>query len=432
MIRLLIGFILISTSSCAVEPDNSPKFEKNVVFESIHTDGGANLKAVEDFNNDGKDDILITYQEGYRSYTLLQSNEEEYDEVTIEDDRAFIRNVNVADYDGDGDLDVYAHIHDGDGENILLRNFGKYLQVEWTPSNTGSQFSHGGAHGDIDNDGDIDVFVANQNKDGRIGIPYFLINDGTGNFTVNNDLFNYNLAENNSIMDARLHDYNFDGNLDILLLLGESGGVRFAWNDGNGKFAIEKSTQYLPDWVVDNPEILSPNSMNASAVNHFDYDKDGDDDVFVTYCVTDLQGGWRSAHIQVLQNNKGTFNVVTEKVIPIQFHIEDTKYDVGFPYGLDFGDIDNDGLLDIVLTTNSQNAWIENGPYPEYPYIFFQQPNNTFIPATKKGFTMFGKTFYLRVGDFNGDGKDDISGVEYINDGSKTYKAKVRIFLNNA
>ena len=77
MIRLLIGFILISTSSCAVEPDNSPKFEKNVVFESTHTDGGANLKAVEDFNNDGKDDILITYQEGYRSYTLLQSNEEE-------------------------------------------------------------------------------------------------------------------------------------------------------------------------------------------------------------------------------------------------------------------------------------------------------------------------------------------------------------------
>ena len=45
---------------------------------------------------------------------------------------------------------------------------------------------------------------------------------------------------------------------------------------------------------------------------------------------------------------------------------------------------------------------------------------------------MFEKTFYLRVGDFNGDGKDDISGVEYINKGGETYKSKVRIFLNDA
>ena len=452
MKQLLICLILSSTVSCAVEPENhdntkptfieqqtvyepeddtKPTFiERQTVYESEHVIGGVNLKAVEDFNNDGKDDILITHQEGYKSYTLLRSEEEGFEEELIEDNRAFVRNVSIADYDNDGDLDVYAFIHDGNGENILLRNFGKYLKVEYVPTNTGSQFSHGGAHGDINNDGLIDIFVGNGNVNGVIGVPYFLINDGAGNFTVNESLFNYDLAESNSIMDAKIHDYDFDGDLDILLLLGESQGVRFAWNDGKGNFTIKNSTQYLPDWIVDDPKIID--SINASAVNHFDYDSDGDEDIFVTYSVTHYSGGWQSAHIQVLQNNRGTFKVITKDILPIQFHIEDTKYDVGFPLGLDFGDIDNDGLMDIVLTTNSQNQWIEDGPYPQYPYIFFQQNDNTFIPATKNGFKMFGKTFYLRVGDFNGDGKDDISGVEYINKGGNTYKSKVRIFLNDA
>ena len=80
MKQLLICLILSSTVSCAVEPENydntKPTFiEQQTVYESEHVIGGVNLKAVEDFNNDGKDDILITHQEGYKSYTLLRSEE---------------------------------------------------------------------------------------------------------------------------------------------------------------------------------------------------------------------------------------------------------------------------------------------------------------------------------------------------------------------
>ena len=63
--------------------------------------------------------------------------------------------------------------------------------------------------------------------------------------------------------------------------------------------------------------------------------------------------------------------------------------------------------------------------------MFLQQDNNTFSPATKNEFNKFGKSFYLRVGDFNGDNKDDIIGVEYINNGDQTFTSKVRIFINN-
>lgn len=393
-----------------------------VVYESTHTTGGVNIKSTGDFNNDGVSDILITHQEGYKPYTLLRSTNNGFVEETIQDNRAFIRNVTVNDFDADGDLDVYAYVHDGNRENIFLRNSGKQLSIEAPPSNTGSQFSHGGTNGDVDNDGDADIFVANQNVNGVIGVPYFLINDGKGNFTADSTKFNINLANYGSVNDAGLYDYNNDNNIDLLLLYGESKNVRIAWNDGTGNFTIDNSTHYEVNWPTE-----TGSTLVAATYTNWDYNDDGLMDIFVGHAI-----GWSATHIQVLEN-KGNkvFDDVTNTIIPVQSHIKDVTYDIGFPLNIDVADINNDNKKDIVIATNSKNDFIENSPYSEYPYVFFQQDNNTFSPATKNEFNEFGKSFYLRVGDFNGDNKDDIVGVEYINNGDQTFTSKVRIFFNN-
>jgi hypothetical protein len=437
MIRLLIVLILISTSSCAVEPDKykdtKPTLEQTV-YESTHTTGGVNIKSTRDFNNDGVSDILITHQEGYKPYTLLRSTSDGFVEETIHDDRAFIRNVTVDDFDADGDLDVYAYVHDGNGENVFLRNSGKQLSIEAPPSNTGSQFSHGGTSGDVDNDGDLDIFVANQNVNGVRGIPYFLINDGNGNFTPDSTKFNINLADHGSVNDASLYDYNNDNNIDLVLLYGESKNVRIAWNDGTGNFTINNSTHYEVSWPNQNnisTHVETNFNIEAATYTNWDYNDDGLMDIFVGHGIARQNGGWSATYIQVLEN-KGNkvFDDVTSTIIPVQSHIQDVTYDIGFPLNIDIADINNDNKKDIVIATNSKNDFIENSPYSEYPYVFFQQDDNTFSPATKNKFSEFGKSFYLRVGDFNGDKKDDIVGVEYINNGDQTFTSKVRIFYN--
>jgi len=422
--------ILMLLTGCAADAKQEeyttvvPKTTE-LVFESTHTTGGVNIKSTRDFNNDGVSDILITHQEGYKPYTLLRSTSNGFVEETIQDSRAFIRNVTVNDFDADGDLDVYAYVHDGNRENIFLRNSGKQLSIETLPSNTGSQFSHGGTNGDVDNDGDADIFVANQNVDGEIGVPYFLINDGKGNFTTDTTKFNINLADHGSVNDAGLYDYNNDNNIDLVLLYGESKNVRIAWNDGTGKFTIDNSTHYDVNWTIES------GTVEAATYTNWDYNNDGLMDMFIGYGIARQNGGWSATHIQVLEN-KGNkiFDDVTETIIPVQSHIKDVTYDIGFPLNIDVADINNDNRKDIVIATNSKNDFIENSPYSEYPYVFFQQDNNTFSPATKNKFNEFGKSFYLRVGDFNGDNKDDIIGVEYINNGDQTFTSKVRIFYN--
>lgn len=57
---------------------------------------------------------------------------------------------------------------------VLLSEKGKYDLIEFKEK-TG--FYHGACSGDIDNDGDLDIFALGGNN------SYFLINDGKGNFT---------------------------------------------------------------------------------------------------------------------------------------------------------------------------------------------------------------------------------------------------------
>ncbi len=48
-----------------------------------------------------------------------------------------------------------------------------------------SDFTHDAAIGDIDGDGDIDIYASNLPvPGGAVQPPYFMINDGTGNFTL--------------------------------------------------------------------------------------------------------------------------------------------------------------------------------------------------------------------------------------------------------
>ena len=136
----------------------------------------------------------------------------------------------VADFNGDLKNDFFDAAHGMDeliiGEqNILLLSTpqGTLTDVSYTHLPLLNDFSHGAGAGDIDGDGDIDIFIANN----ALLDAYFLINDGTGNFSIDDsssriskNLIKYlgvNSGTNAMYLTAKFFDMNGDGAVDLLL-----------------------------------------------------------------------------------------------------------------------------------------------------------------------------------------------------------------------
>lgn len=74
--------------------------------------------------------------------------------------------------------------------NTLLLSAGGFLSNSSSNVGTASAFTHGAAIGDIDNDGDLDIFMNNQRGLEDIGGAssdgFIYLNNGSGVFTVSN------------------------------------------------------------------------------------------------------------------------------------------------------------------------------------------------------------------------------------------------------
>lgn len=213
---------------------------------------------------------------------------------------------------------------------------------------------NGVAAGDIDNDGDIDLFVA-ASTDGQLETydfdlnrpqPYFLTNDGQGNFEADweripTEMIHSKSKETN-FNEVLLEDLDNDGHLDLLVLgRGETGpccadrhyadGESYVfWNEGNGDFA-ESDLFVLPQVETYDNADNRPLTL--------DIDQDGDKDMLLVRTRSTFLG----RYIQVLINQGNrTFVDETAQRFPIQSGD-------GFPYAhLSAIDLNSDGCMDIL------------------------------------------------------------------------------------
>jgi hypothetical protein len=189
-------------------------------------------------------------------------------EGDIVNDGGDSRAVNWIDYDNDGDLDLYVTNGPQAGQNNFLymnngnETFTKITSV--TIANDGKA-SDGSTWGDYDNDGDIDLFVANWW--GQNNLLYS--HNGDGTFT-----FESTLAPslgNTYSETGSWGDYNNDGYLDLYVC--NSGGNRrnqLFFNNTDGTF-----TQITDGALVTDPDY----SRN---VDWIDFNNDGLLDLYVT------------------------------------------------------------------------------------------------------------------------------------------------------
>lgn len=122
------------------------------------------------------------------------------------------------DYDGDGDLDIYlvngARRSGGDRSEPRLRNrlfrqedTGEFIDVTEASGLGDSGYGMGVAVGDIDNDGDLDVYVAN------VGPDALYRNDDDGTFT--NVSVPAGIANREWGSSVTFFDFDLDGFLDV-------------------------------------------------------------------------------------------------------------------------------------------------------------------------------------------------------------------------
>jgi len=237
----------------------------------------ANSACWGDFDNDGHLDVFVVQRDGLDD--LLFSNLgdgrfhriAEGDAVTNGGDG---RTCACGDIDADGDLDLFVGNFVLDGAkapNFLYRNRGDGTFETVTEGEiiTDLQATYGSSFVDIDDDGDADLFLSNIAGSDHNAL---YLNDGLGHFSKRTDGELVTAASRPSKGHA-FGDYDLDGDLDLVIANGTESEVdlrNFLYlNDGAGRFVAVTEGD-----LVDTPNI-------SAGVAWADADLDGDLDLFI-------------------------------------------------------------------------------------------------------------------------------------------------------
>ena len=301
------------------------------------------------------------------------------------------------DVDGDGWLDLYVGTFHKPGTkpNLFFRNVrGKFTpdtqEAVAIPSRaTGSVFA------DLDNDGDLDLYVGSmpQPKNGLRGCALFR-NDGGGRFT---DVSRDNAACPAAFggRSATVLDFDGDGLLDLLVgedpLPGYNGSPtkssRLFRNKGGLQFEDASRAAGLTDGV---PGL----GVAAGDVNN-----DGWPDLFPS--------SHRGGNVLFLNDGRGRFREAPDarKVFAWETGRGDNM--VG---GVCFGDVNRDGLLDIVIGQHYEAPWKD--PVPVRLYL--NRGIKDGVPAFEDVTSAVGltplpmKAPHVEVQDLDNDGWPDV------------------------
>jgi enediyne biosynthesis protein E4 len=169
-----------------------------------------------DINGDNLLDIFVTNEENQNENVYINNGTDNFENQTIPSLLNFGGNSTSSswgDIDNDGDFDLFVANYGG-GVNFLFINNGDGTFTKVTSGDvvTDPANSFGSAFADVDNDGDLDLFVTNAFAGTQKLVNYFYLNDGFGNFTRSDDIF---AADSGWSYGCAFGDYNNDGWLDL-------------------------------------------------------------------------------------------------------------------------------------------------------------------------------------------------------------------------
>ncbi len=382
------------------------------------------------------------------AFTFFSVNAQSFEDINTSLPGFSFSVCTFGDADGDGDLDLYLSGMDNAyaiSGGLFIYDAGTYT-ISAT-ANIPAVYMGSADWGDIDGDGDMDIVIMGADASYN-DITEVYQNNGDGTFSSLDA--GITPAEQGEIKFA---DFNGDTYLDVTLtgiIAEEPFRITALFsNDGTGVFTEETSV-VLP-------------GMNLGRIKWADYDNDSDLD-FVLSGFDDGTGGSDDFYSEIYTNNgDGSFSV--SDITLHQGWLGDTEWgdynadgyvdlvlsgaggdgserftllyknngngtfteiDPGFPgvshSGLEWGDFDSDGDLDLFIVGETTTP----GEGNSVSKIFNNDGGDVFTESTED---VFSFSFYgdADSGDFNGDGKKDLVITGYYN---SSYELNSAVYKN--
>lgn len=200
-----------------------------------------------DYDNDGLVDLYFTNSDGnFRNYLHrnLGNNSYEVMSATWLNEAKPSRSANWADYDNDGDLDLFVVNEGANNTNSLFENKGggNFQKITTAPIATDMRSGMTASWGDVNNDGWLDLFLGSTTYFTPKNNHLYL-NDGNGGWT--NAPSGPLNTDGGCSYGSAFEDYDNDGDLDLFVANGYCGGqiTNFLYlNDGMGNFTRDLSS----------------------------------------------------------------------------------------------------------------------------------------------------------------------------------------------
>lgn len=269
----------------------------------------------------------------------------------------------AGDFDGDGYDDLF--LGRIGAPNKLFRNNqdGTFTEVAGTAGVAGAAnaLTYAAAWGDLDNDGDPDLYVANRDAADQLY-------ENLGNGTFREITLDAGINNTSAPRSVNFADVDNDGLLDIFVANLRQDN-RLYRNLGGLHFTDEANERGVSDNLV---------SMGAIFT---DYDRDGDQDLYLTH-------DNRQPNLLLNNDGKGIFTDVSRP--------SGTDH-AGFGMGVAAGDVNNDGWPDLYITNLYTNLLLVNN----HDGTFTNRTGSAGVGDEGMG---WGTTFL----DADNDGREDI------------------------
>ena len=371
----------LSIISCASNTYMDPCGSGSLI--SANTDSWNSAWA--DYDNDGWEDIFITEKSFDHPNKLFRNTGGGFSETaqnTLTASATAAAASTWADMDNDGDLDVLI-VNATRHKSQLYENNGNGTFTALTSSGIDSdpQYFHGAAWSDFDNDGYVDLIITN-----FFETRFHFLYKNNGNKTFTRILNTPITAESNRSVAPILCDYNNDGLTDVFIPNGSNKPNSLFKNLGN--FNFEKIT--TGDIATD--------AYNSVGACWGDYDGDGWVDLFVANASNQNNNLYHN-------NGDGTFTKITSSIV---------ANELGHSHGANFIDIDNDQDLDLLVTN-------DEGPN----FLYTNDGAGNFTRIIEEAIaTDIGLSYGQAWADYNKDGMLDVMITTHSNQPDKLFCGK--------